>query len=162
MASITRSARASTRRSSERFEAGLETQLVDADSAGAQEARRDSPVGAVVALAAHDDHAPAVAAAQHRERLTGDGASGPLDQHRFGSAGCDRPLIGGGHLRGREHGFHGCGFDAPVVISSGGRGFQWSARRTTGSVSSSIRPMRPSTSSRMTGSISVTWSAMAW
>ena len=76
----------------------------DAHPACAQSARRVAPVVAVVALARDHDHAPAVRAAEHRERPQRDGVAGATDQHvdRFGRGRVDRR-----HLLGSDDGQHG-------------------------------------------------------
>src|SRR5262245_39165967 len=124
-----------------------EIELSDAGSPVAEHARGDATVGAVVALPAHHDDPAAVGPPEHPASLERDRAARAFDEDRFGCPGCSRAPVGLGHLGGRD--------DRAHALHS-------SARRTTGSVRRSTRSICASTSSRITGSVSVTWSAMAW
>ncbi len=118
-----------------------EREHVDAGTECAQQTRRDAPVGAVVPLSRDHDRSPSVDAPEHPARPFGDSASRALDEDGLGRSRRDRAPVGGGHLGRRDDCFHDR---------------QWPASVTTGSVSRSTRSIVPSTSSRMTGSVSVT------
>ena len=142
-------------------EADLQQELFDPDARLPQPTGGHPPVGSVVALPGHDGRPATVRAAEH---AAARGARRPDRPARPGPKPVFRSRSRAGRPRpSRPASARVASVRAPPRRSCRHRYcFQWSASRTTGSVRSSTKPIRPSTSSRMTGSNSVTWSAMAW
>src|SRR5439155_6492455 len=83
-----------------------EVEAVDPRPPAGQALAGHPTVGAVVALAADDDHPPAVGAAEETPGPPGDGPTGPVDERGFAHPAGDGGGVTGGHLGRSEHWKH--------------------------------------------------------